>query len=169
MVAWIRYSKGGADPKDMRFHPSNPDVVYGCSGHGSVCGFLVSTKKVRMVISRRIPRGVSHLKRRRYTLNKISQDSLLIKPIDVMHVQYCSIGCLTLFKPGVLGLLGPVTEGFWDSTCNSQSIKAIAMKLKGFVALPKMFPLRFRTRNNDVIRRRNEQPPSWIRHLNSSW
>lgn len=45
MVAWIRFSKGGADPKDVRFHPSNPDVVYGCSAHGSVCGFLVSTKK----------------------------------------------------------------------------------------------------------------------------
>ena len=53
MVAWIRFSKGGADPKDVRFHPSNPDVVYGCSAHGSVCGFLVSTKKVRTaVISR---------------------------------------------------------------------------------------------------------------------
>ena len=52
MVAWIRFSKGGADPKDVRFHPSSPDVVYGCSAHGSVCGFLVSTKKVRMVISR---------------------------------------------------------------------------------------------------------------------
>ncbi|XP_078381360.1 uncharacterized protein LOC144664106 [Oculina patagonica] len=45
MVAWIRYSKAGADPKDVRFHPSNPDVVYGCSAHGSVLGFRVSTKK----------------------------------------------------------------------------------------------------------------------------
>ena len=47
MVTWIRYSTQGGDPKDVRFHPSNPDVVYGCSAHGSVCGFSVSTRKVR--------------------------------------------------------------------------------------------------------------------------
>ena len=46
MVTWIRYSTQGGDPQDVRFHPNNPDVVYGCSAHGSVCGFSVSTRKV---------------------------------------------------------------------------------------------------------------------------
>ena len=46
MVTWIRYSTRGGDPQDVRFHPNNPDVVYGCSAHGSVCGFSVSTRKV---------------------------------------------------------------------------------------------------------------------------
>ena len=46
MVTWIRYSTQGGDPKDVRFHPGNPDIVYGCSAHGSVCGFSVSTRKV---------------------------------------------------------------------------------------------------------------------------
>ncbi|XP_073254958.1 uncharacterized protein [Porites lutea] len=45
MVTWIRYSTQGGDPQDVRFHPKNPDVVYGCSAHGSVCGFSVSTRK----------------------------------------------------------------------------------------------------------------------------
>ena len=46
MVTWIRYSTQGGDPQDVRFHPKNPDVVYGCSAHGSVCGFSVSSRKV---------------------------------------------------------------------------------------------------------------------------
>ena len=52
MVTWIRYSTQGGDPKDVRFHPGNPDIVYGCSAHGSVCGFSVSTRKVgRKIVS----------------------------------------------------------------------------------------------------------------------
>lgn len=50
MVTWIRYSKdSGREPTDVRFHPSNPDVVYACNRYpGSVLGFFVSTRKVRM-------------------------------------------------------------------------------------------------------------------------
>ena len=47
MVTWIRYSTRGGDPKDVRCHPSNPDIVYGCSAHGSVLGFSITTRKVR--------------------------------------------------------------------------------------------------------------------------
>ncbi|XP_078380408.1 uncharacterized protein LOC144663367 [Oculina patagonica] len=44
MVTWIRFSNAWAKPDDVRFHPSNPDVVYACSSY-LVHGFFVSTRK----------------------------------------------------------------------------------------------------------------------------